>query len=136
MESDFLNILDSYVEEFKEDFNFSQLNINDVAFKIIKIKHKWLERLIRAKKDLIELEKMKIEAIEKVALKISKESTVPVSIPNAEKMALKHEKIKKVVDVIEHQKLLIEYLERIEKISRDSGFDIKNIVDLIKIENL
>jgi hypothetical protein len=132
---DINQLLDEYVAEFNNDFDINQLNINNTSFEIIKLKHKWIERLIRAKKDLLDIEKILAESIDKVALKISQESDAPVSIPNAERMATKTPKIAKIIEVIGHQKLVIEYLERVEKISRDSGFDIKNIVDLIKLEN-
>lgn len=130
------NILAEYMEEVDKDFDFNQMNISTVSYDIIKIKHKWVCRLIQAKRELIELERIKNDAVQKIAVKLSKESDVPLSIPNAEQKALRHDKIKEIATLIQDQKTLIEYLERIELIGRNCSFDVKNIVELIKMENL
>lgn len=130
------DILAEYIEEVDKDFDFNQMNISTVSFDIIKIKHKWVCRLIQAKRELIELDRIKNDAVQKLAFKLSKESDVPLSIPNAEQKALKNDKIKEIMNLIQDQKTLIEYLERIELIGRNCSFDVKNIVELIKMENL
>jgi hypothetical protein len=129
-------ILEEYIQEVDKDFDFNQMNISTISYDVIKVKHKWVCRLIRAKKDLIEMERIRNEGIQKIATKLSKESDVPLSIPNAEQKAMRNEKIVNINTIINEQKLLIEYLEKIELMCRNSSFDVKNIVELIKIENL
>jgi hypothetical protein len=81
-------ILEEYIQEVDRDFDFNQMNISTVSYDVIKVKHKWVCRLIRAKKDLIEMERIRNEGIQKISTKLSKESDVPLSIPNAEQKAI------------------------------------------------
>jgi superfamily II DNA or RNA helicase len=114
-------ILEEYIQEVDRDFDFNQMNISTVSYDVIKVKHKWVCRLIRAKKDLIEMERIRNEGIQKISTKLSKESDVPLSIPNAEQKAMRNEKIVNINSIINEQKLLIEYLEKIELMCRNSS---------------
>ena len=52
----------------------------------------------------------------------------------AEKVAENSEIVKKINSNIQEQYLVIEYLEKVEKIMGSIGFDIRNIIEIQKLE--
>jgi septation ring formation regulator EzrA len=98
------------------------------------LKHKWVSRLIDSKKNLNRLSKKKKD-IKKIVLEQIQDN-IPKSIPKAA-LDLKIEGSEKVKDInedIEKYELLVDYLERVEKIFSSMSFDLKTATELIKME--
>ena len=74
------------------------------------------------------------EAIETVSQKLRKENVVILSDAALSKQSEKHELVRKIIDKIEETEILIEYLERVEKVCSSTSYDIKNLIDIKKME--
>ena len=129
-----MDILEEYKKEIIEDTKIEQFNILDKQLMLPTIKHKWVSRLIDCKKNLNRLFKKKKD-IKKIVVEQIQDS-IPKSLPKAA-LDIKiegSEKVKEINDDIEKYELLVEYLEKVEKIFSSMSFDIKNATDLIKME--
>jgi hypothetical protein len=71
-----------------------------------------------------------------VVRKIIEESPVKVTVPVAEKASYQHEKMKEISNKISNEELIVEFLEKTEKTFSAVGFDIKNIIEIMKMEQL
>lgn len=125
---------DKYKTELTEELDLSDFNMKDVQMKLPGIKHKWVARLIDQKIELNKLKKLKAEAIETVSQKLRKENVVILSDAALSKQSEKHELVRKIIDKIEETEILIEYLERVEKVCSSTSYDIKNLIDIKKME--
>ena len=62
------------------------------------------------------------------------ESPVKIAEPVAEKKVSKVDSVLKIDAEIKEAYLLIEYLEKVEKIFSSMTFDIKNVTEIMKLE--
>lgn len=130
----YMDILDEYKKEIIEDAKIDQINILDKQLMLPSIKHKWVARLIDCKKNLNRLSKKKKD-IKKMVMEQFQDS-IPKSLPKAA-LDIKiegSEKVKEINDDMEKFELLVEYLEKVEKIFSSMSFDLKTATDLIKME--
>lgn len=131
-----MEILQKYIKEMGVDCELDEFNLKDVQLKLPAIKHKWVGRLVRHKGDLEQLTYNKDNAIKQIAQEIIDTATYQVTLASAQKAAEKHASIKKINEDIREQKLIIEFLEKGEKIFSSMSFDIKNITEIMKLETL
>ena len=99
-------------------------------------KHYWVSKLIRHKKNLLSLRQQRDSIKRDVVQKIIEESPVKVTVPVAEKASYQHEKMKEISNKISNEELIVEFLEKTEKTFSAVGFDIKNIIEIMKMEQL
>lgn len=128
-----LKLIDTYAKEMETDTYVDRLNIMDKQMASPNIKHKWLFRAIMAKKDLILLDdaknKLIADALKNNTMGISKNALVA----SIEKSSAN----KDLMNDIKKQELLVEYLDRsVDKIFSQMGFDFKNLVELLKLEEV
>lgn len=131
---DFDDIINRFDEELKEDLLFDDFSLHEKQLRLPGIKHKWVGRLIRYKADLYKIERAQKELLDRLQEQIIEESIVTISNKNAIDLAKQHDKYKKLERVYRDISLIIDYLERVEKICAQSSFDIKNIIELRKLE--
>lgn len=136
MTEDILDLFNKYQEELKKDVNIDELNMKESALTIATIKHKWTGRLMRHKMDLSRTERARDKAIANIINQLQKDSLVSLSIPTLRKQAESHEIIQNTDQIIDNLKLIIEYLEKVEKIVNSMTWDMKNIIDIVKAETL
>ena len=129
-----MTLLESYITELSEDVNIDEFNMKDVQMKLPSVKHKWTGRLMRAKMDIEDKRREKYKLVERIAEALVKESPVSLSMPMARKTAEQHKEVKEIWNRINELKLVVEYLEKTEKTLSSITFDIKNIVEIIKLE--
>ena len=129
-----MDLLERYISELSEDVCIDEFNMKDVQMKLPAIKHKWTGRLIRAKIDIDQKYKSKYVLVEKVAQKLVEESPVTISLPHARKKAEEHVDVKTIATEIGQLRLVVEFLEKTEKTLSSITFDIKNLIEIIKIE--
>lgn len=130
-----MNLFEKYLEEIKEDTKFDQINILEKQLMLPSIKHKWVSCLIKQKIHKNELEKKRKNLKEDV-LKSLSEKGLPTGVPKAS-LNLKVESsevIKKIDDEISDLNLIIEYLEKVEKIFTSITYDIGNATKLMVLE--
>lgn len=131
-----MSILEQYTIELTESLKIDEMNVKDMAMKMPTIKHLWVTRLIQAKRELSKLEGQKEIAIDKISKQIQENSKVILSDIGAKRAAENHEICQKIYAAIDEQKIIIDYLEKVEKILGQTSYDISNIVKLIQLETL
>lgn len=131
-----MDILEKYQEEAAEDVQIDMINVQTLQMILPSKKHKWVARLINARRKLKQLETNRTNLLEDISTQISEKSATSLSNHALKAAASKHASIKTVDQQISEMKLVIEYLERLEKVFSSMTFDFKNIVELIKLETL
>jgi len=128
--------LEQYIEEINSDIVFDDFSIKDTQMKLPAIKHKWVGRLITHKKIINTLKSQKADTISKLTSKLKETSAYKVSTPAAEKACLSHEDVQAITNDINENMLIVELLEKTERVLSSMTYDIKNIVELMKLETL
>ena len=129
-----LTLFDKYRAEITEELDLSDFNMKDVQMKLPAIKHKWVARLIQQKIELSKYKKLKAEAIDALIQSLRKENPVLLSDLALSKQAEKNETVQKIILKIEECEILIDYLEKVEAVCRGTSYDIKNLVEIKKLE--
>jgi hypothetical protein len=130
-----MDLFNQYMQEIQEDVKFDQINILEKQLSLPAIKHKWVARLMSNKRIKNKLEQKKVDLKEEV-LKTLTEKGIPSGIPKAA-LASKvdaSETIKKINNDIDETELLIEYLEKVEKIMSSLTYDIGNATKIMTLE--
>lgn len=128
--------LEAYIKEMDKDVEIDEFNIKETQMKLPALKHKWVGRLIRHKGELGRLQSRRDNTIKTVAKELIDTATYQVSLATAQKAAEKHENVKKIDAQIRENKLIVEFLEKSERIFNSMTFDIKNITEIMKLETL
>ena len=129
-----MDIINKYNIELIEDTKIDELNLKDVQMKLPAIKHKWVSRLILHKEEYNKLKHLQRAAKEKVINELKQNQNIILSLPVLEKRAEENDVIRKIKNQLEDQELIILYLDKIETVLRSMSFDIKNIIDIMKLE--
>lgn len=127
-------LLEEYIKELENDLKIDELILKDYQLKLPGIKHKWAGRCIRHKLELVDIKKKREKLKKDIVDKIQEQSPVKLAAPVVERTA---EKCSEIVDVdskIKELELVIELLEKSEKTLSSTSYDIKNLVDIIKLE--
>lgn len=127
------NLFEEYEKEIFFDTKIDELNLLEKQLQLPAIKHKWVARLITHKRKVNNLEKKRKEIKEIV---LSKMSDIPKGIPKKllDAKIDTTEEIQKIDEEIEKHNIMIEYLEKVEQIFKSMSYDLKNIIDINKLE--
>ena len=131
-----MKIIDQYKNEIESELHVDEFNLKDVSMKTPGRKHYWVCKLIQHKKNLLNLKSERYELKKEIIKLIHQESPIKVTAPVAEKTAYQHEKMIEMQQKIDEQELIIEFLEKTEKNYTSLSFDIKNIIEIMKMEQL
>lgn len=123
-----------YKEAIEKDLKIDQFNIHTKVNEIPSLKHFWVGKLIESKIDLKKLQHKKTELIKKV--QNSGDIGLKLSLQSTKEMLAKSPVIAEINEEIEELELIIEYLEKAEKIFSSTTYDIKNAIELMKLEQL
>lgn len=129
-----MSLLAKYDEELKGDVSIDAFTVHDVQLKLPAIKHKWVGRLMRHKLELSNKKTEKADLKNQLIVKLREEADVKVSHTALAAAVDKHESIKKYDDSIAELRIVIEYLEKVEKILSSMTFDIRNLTEIMKLE--
>lgn len=124
--------IDAYASELDTDTQVDSTNILQKQLSAPNVRHKWLYRLVMAKKILIKLDESKEELISQ---KLNM-SNLPVSNIAARKNAERQNDVAVIDKELRQQELLVDYLDSAVKQMNQIGFDYKNLVELMKLEQL
>lgn len=103
--------------------------------KLPSIKHKWTARLIRAKRTVNEKTRAREGVIQDFINKAASVARITKTDDAIlRKQAYKTEAVISLTQEIEDTEILIEYLEKVEKILSTMTYDIKNLIELMKME--
>lgn len=131
-----MELIDRYKEEINKDLVINDFNIKDVQLKLPSRKHFWAARLIDAKITHHRLIKRKKVLKETIVKRIVSEAPVRLTQQTAEIAAETSEELQNITIEIKDYEFVIEYLEKVERIMSGMGFDIKNIIEIQKMEQL
>ena len=131
-----MELLKKYIEEITKDLQLDDFNIKESQMRLPARKHFWVARLIEAKIKRSTLYKEKKKLKKEVVKKVISDSPVRTSQSAAESAAERHDSISNLNDSINEQDSIIEYLEKVEKIMGQMHWEIKNIIDINKMEQL
>lgn len=129
-------MLRRYKEEIGTDLLITDFNIKDIQLKLPSRKHFWAARLIDAKITLQALHKKKKNLKKILVTKIIAEAPVKLTQQTAEIAAESTDELTVIADSIKEYEFIVEYLEKVEKIMSGMGYDIKNIIEIQKLEQL
>ena len=129
-----MSTLDKYMEEMVQDTSVDNFNLLDIQMKLPAIKHKWAGRLIRSKIEISKLEKKKHAIVDAAVKQLIEQSPVKLSVPLARNRVEDLETVVAVKEEIVNLKLIIEFLEKVERILNSMTFDIKNLTEIMKLE--
>lgn len=130
---DLLQTLEQYKQEVAVDTSLDESNLREKQMTLAAIRHKWSARVIRTKHDLSVLYRQRKSTLANLVAKAGQE-VVGLSDRAIATKASNTAVIAKIDQMIEDTNTLIEYLERVDKIISAMGFDIKNIIEIIKLE--
>jgi len=129
-----VELLEQYIKELEEDTKLDEFNMKDVQMKLPAIKHKWVGRLMRLKMSNNDLQREKKRKVYKLTKRLVEESPVKLSFPVAEKRVVEHDSIIQLDNQIKDAYVVIEFLEKVEKIFSSMSFDLKNLIEIIHLE--
>lgn len=121
-----------YRDAIEQDLKFDEVNIHEASRTLPSKKHFWVAKLIEAKITLKRLENSKSEALKKVQSQVK--TGVGLSQSSFAKILNEQEPIKKIDEQIEEWKLIVEYLEKAERVFSQATYDIKNQIEIMKME--
>ena len=129
--------IEEYSKEIIEDVKVDQLNLLDKQMILPTLKHKWVFRLIDAKRSLQKLNQRKKD-IKLSALELYEKEMLnnPVKLPKTavERKIDSSDKVKNINNEIEELELLVEYLEKVEKVFSSMSYDFSTIAKLVAME--
>jgi Cu/Ag efflux protein CusF len=130
-----MEFFDKIKKEIQDDLKLDRISLLEKQLILPAIKHKWVSRLIEQKRSKNSLQKKK-KSLKEEVLKTLADKDIPMNIPKAslDKKVESSDIIKKIDQEIEEVDLIIDYLEKVESICRSMTFDIKNAVELEKLE--
>lgn len=131
-----MEILEKYIKDIEEDLKIDEFNVKDASMRSPGRKHFWVSRLIHHKRNLLKLEREKQQLKKKIMQEVQYQSPVKLSTVTVDKSADDSEIIRNISSQIEEEKLIIEFLEKTEKTFSSLTYDIKNIVEIMKMEQL
>jgi hypothetical protein len=131
-----MDLLSKYSEQIAEELKINSSNVKDAQMFLPSRKHFWVARLLEHKRDLFNLKKKKDKLVKALIDNKQVNSPVLLSKTSQEKILEANDTVEKLTDDIKNNELLVEYLEKVEKIYSAMTYDYKNIVELIKMEQM
>ena len=129
-----MELLEAYAKEIESDTQIDVTNVMEKQFSSPNVKHKWLYRLMKTKKDLLTLGDARDNFI---AESMERDNPLQLSKAAITSRMGTNQDYRKLQLKIKDQELLVEYLEMsVNKIFSQIGFDFKNLVELMKMEQL
>lgn len=129
-----ISLIQKYEEEIKKYVTVDEFNMKQVQMDLPSIRHYWVGRLMFHKQEIIRLKKLRKTAQSKISEKMQEESPVGLTSKTTLAAADNHPIIIKIDDQISENEILVEYLTKIESNFRSLSFDIKNIIEICRLE--
>ena len=130
-----LQSLEAYKKEFNEDVDISVSNIREKSMLVSSIRSKWLMYLFKEKENLDKICQKRKQILDE-KLKESGKDVSMIRIKKEELAAKSSAAIKMLDEYEKNTRTCIDYIEYCMNILNDFNFQIKNAVDLLKLERL
>ena len=125
-------LLKSYMKQIETDLTFDTGNLEPYVQRVPIRKHFWIARLIEAKLKLKELKELKTQKEAEIIQKT--EMSMGASKSTIIKIIKDTPVIKDITKKIDELEIIIEYLEKVEKVFSQTTYDLKNVIDLKRNE--
>ena len=129
-----MEILKRYIAEISKELEINEMNLKEASMRAPARKHFWASKLINHKIELNTLVKSKNTLIKSLMAKAEAASPVTLSKINLEKTVESIDEVKNINENIKETESIIEYLEKVETVFRSMTYDIKNIIEINKLE--
>jgi hypothetical protein len=127
-------VLSEYIKELENDLKIDELYLKDYTLRLPGIKHKWAGRCIRHKSEIFDIKNKKEKLKKAIKEKILENSPVKPSLPVLDKLVENADELKDLDKKINELQLVVELLEKAEKTLSSASYDLKNLIDIIKLE--
>lgn len=127
--------LNRYKNEFNSDVSLNLSNIHEKSMLVSSIRAKWLNYYFKETENL-ELLKQKKKALLEKKLTETSGNVSMLKLKNEEAILKNNELIKKINEAETTIKSCISYLEYALNILNDFGFQIKNCIEILKLERV
>jgi len=131
-----MELLKKYIDEVGRDLVLDDFNIKEVSLRLPARKHYWVAKLIQTKIERNQTFEKKKKLKKNITKEVIATSPVKLSQSAAEQAAERHESLSSLTSKIKELDIIIEYLEKVEKTMSQMGFDIKNAVEIMKMEQM
>lgn len=125
-------LLKNYMKQIETDLTFDTGSLEPYVQRVPLRKHFWIARLIEAKLKLKELKETKSQKEAEIIEKT--ERSMGASKATIIKIIKDTPVIKDLTSKIDELEILIEYLEKVEKVFSQTTYDLKNVIDLKRNE--
>jgi Recombination, repair and ssDNA binding protein UvsY len=129
-------MLEDYIKELEIDLQINELNLKDYQLRLPAVKHKWAGRCIRLKTQINLLKKQKDKIKLDIMSEIEHTSNVKLTQPTISATADRHSRIQDINRQIQEAELIVELLEKAEKTLNSCTYDVKNVIEIIKLETM
>jgi len=133
-ENSIISLIEKYNEDIKKYVTVDEFNMKQIQMDLPATRHYWVGRLMYHKQEILKLKRLRKEAIQKVSDKIQSESPVGISERSLNEAASNHPILSKIDGQVAEHELIVEYLGKIEANFRSISFDIKNLIEIVKLE--
>lgn len=127
--------LNKYNKELKEDVTLTKTNLREKSLMVGALRVKWLNYYFKEKENLNRIKKAK-DKILKQKLSTANVSDSILQLKREETIAGNDENIQKLNKLMENVKINIDFLEHSLNVLNDFGFNIKNSIDVLKLEGM
>ena len=128
------DIINQYLKEASIDTDLDRLEVTSTQERLVPNKHKWAARLINHKIKLTNLKFKRSSRIDEYITDYQDKEPVRVNRSKAEKAVQNKKEIKIIDQKIQNETLIISFLENIYKNISFTTNDIKNLIELMKLE--
>lgn len=125
--------LTKYSKELAEDIKLNEYNLKEKSLMCSSLWAKWLSYLYMEKENIDKLTQLKQKII-KSKMSDNKNSDSVLRLKSEEKIAENNEKIKKINLLIKQTNDSIDFIERALNILSNFGFNIKNCIEIFKLQ--
>lgn len=129
-------LFQQYRDLLEEHTKLDEINLKEAQLKLPGYKHFWAGKCIIHKRDLHRLKRQRETLKKQLVDKISAEPSVELSKAAITNRVSQLPEIQNIDKEIEDMETLILYVEKAEQIFKSMSFDIKNLVDIQKLEQL
>jgi hypothetical protein len=127
------NLEEELRQQYREFANIDDFNISQRVMRVPAEKHFWVERLIDAKKAKYKLLKEKKGIKDSIVQDLVSKNVTALTKQSLDKIEI-HEAMEDINDRIHENEMLVEYLEHVVKAITFIGNDIKNILELRRMQ--
>jgi len=129
-----VSLFEKYEQEIKKCVTVDEFNMKQIQMDLPATRHYWVGRLMFHKQEINKLKKLRKQAQVKITEKMQEESPVGLTSKTVYAASDNHPVIVKIDEQIAENELLVEYLSKIEGNFRSISFDLKNLIEIIRME--